>query len=327
MKKLFRALFPAFSVLLFSPIPLLHAEIQSEDVDIEYAEIVPLAVQSMQLDLVRAGDRIVSVGERGIIVLSDDGGSSWKQASAVPTRATLTTVVVVGQRLFAAGHDSVILTSGDGGDTWTRQNFDPERQQPIFDLWFSDQDNGLAIGAYGLMLRTADGGQTWEDWAVNDEDDAHLNNIVGLSNGNLLIAGEAGFSYRSTDEGESWEPLDLPYQGSLFGADVAGDGCVLFYGLRGHILRSCDGGDSWEELDSGSEDTLAGGTSHANGVLMVGNSGVIVEYRNGGGISLHNHSSGVDFSTAITQENGGFLLVGEDGIHRYPETSTGEQAQ
>jgi photosystem II stability/assembly factor-like uncharacterized protein len=327
MKRLLRVVPPLLVLLLLSPAEILRAEIEADGIDIEYAEIVPLAAQSMQLDLVQIGKRVVSVGERGIIILSDDGGGSWKQASVVPTRATLTTVMVVGQRLFAAGHDTVILTSGDHGETWTRQSFDPERQQPIMDMWFSDEDRGLAIGAYGLVLRTSDGGQTWDDWAVNDEDDAHLNNIVELPDSTLLIAGEAGFSYLSTDAGESWEPLDLPYAGSLFGADIAGDGCILFYGLRGHILRSCAGSDNWEELEAKSENTLAGGTSHAGGVLMVGNSGVIVEYHNGGALTLQSHSSGVDFSTAIRLDDGGFLLSGEEGVHRYPEVSSVGQAQ
>src|SRR5690606_13863195 len=107
-------------------------------------------------------------------------------------------------------------------------------------------------------LKSTDGGANWEDWAVNDEDDAHLNNILELADGTLLIAAEAGHAYRSTDAGETWETLDFPYQGSMFGADAAGDGCVIFYGLRGHLLRSCDRGDSWEELQSGTENTLAG---------------------------------------------------------------------
>lgn len=327
MKRLLRALFPFLAIFLLSPALPVKAEIEADGNDIVYAEIVPLAPLSLLLDLVQTGNRVVAVGERGHVVFSEDGGASWKQASVVPTRATLTTVLAVGRRLFAAGHDTVILTSADGGDTWTRKYFDPERQQPIMDMWFSDQDNGLAIGAYGLMLSTSDGGQNWEDWAVNEEDDAHLNNFVELRDGTLLIAGEAGFSYRSTDAGESWEPLDVPYQGSMFGAVVADDGCIIFFGLRGHILRSCDGGNNWEELDSGSENTLAGGTSHSGGVLMVGNSGVIVEYRNGGTMSVSYHSSGVDFSTAIETEEGSFLLAGEDGVHRYPEASAGEQAQ
>jgi photosystem II stability/assembly factor-like uncharacterized protein len=329
MKRLLHALLPALTVFLFSNHQLLHAEIQSTGIDIEYSEIVPLAVHSLLLDLDRIDQRLIAVGERGHIVYSDDQGQSWKQASVVPTRATLTSIFSIDQRLFAAGHDTVILTSGDRGETWSRQHFDPERQQPIMDLWFADANTGIAVGAYGLLLTTSDGGQNWEDWAVNEEDDAHLNGLLELPDNTLLIAGEAGFSYRSRDAGETWESLDIPYQGSLFGAEMAGDSCVLFYGLRGHILRSCDLGDQWEELHSGSESTLVGGTGHAGGVLMVGNSGTIVDYSNGGKLTVHSHSSGVDFSGALLLADGRFLLVGEDGIYFYPEASvqpkSGEQ--
>lgn len=325
MNKLLCAVFPAFAVLMFMPASSLVADIEPEGFDIEYAEIVPLAAHSLLLDIARAGTRVIAVGERGHIVWSEDQGGSWQQATVVPTRSTLTTVLSVGGRLYAAGHDSVILTSNDGGDTWTRQYFDPERQQPIMDLWFADEETGLAIGAYGLMLMTTDGGQNWDDWAVNDEDDAHLNNLAELADGALLIAAEAGYAYRSTDAGETWETLDFPYQGSMFGADVAADGCVLFYGLRGHLLRTCDEGDSWDELQSGTENTLAGGTAYSEGVLMVGNSGVILDYRNGGEIAASYHSSGVDFSTALELGNKRFLLVGEDGIHSWPEDTAGGQ--
>ncbi len=324
MNRLLRVFCSLILLCLILPASSAVAQIEADGIDIEYAENVPLAAHSLLLDVVRKGDRLVAVGERGHVVFSDDLGKTWKQASVVPTRATLTTVLAVKQRLFAAGHDSVIMTSGDDGDTWTRQYSDAERMQPIMDMWFTDADNGIAIGAYGLMLTTSDGGKTWDDWAVNDEDDAHLNNMLELADGSLLIAGEAGFSYRSQDTGETWDTLDVPYQGSMFSADLAGDACVLFYGLRGHIIRSCDSGDNWEELDSDSENTLAGGTGYADGVLMVGNSGVIVEYKNGGQLSVYSHSSGVDFSTAIRLEDGRFLLVGEDGSHFYPESTTGE---
>ena len=227
--------------------------------------------------------------------------------------------------MWAAGHDSVILTSGDLGDTWTRQYFDPERQQPIMDMWFADADTGIAIGAYGLLLTTGDGGQNWDDWAVNDEDDAHLNSMIELADGTLLIAGEAGYSYRSNDAGESWEALDMPYMGSMFGAAMAGDDCILFFGLRGHILQSCDNAESWNELDAGSENTLAGAAKYEDGLLLVGNSGVLIEYTNGGGITASYHSSGVDFSAASYLGDGRFLLSGEDGVYRYPETSQAEK--
>lgn len=295
-------------------------------VDIEYAELAPLATHSLMLAVVRSGGRLVAAGERGHIILSDDEGKTWRQAEAVPTRSTLTSLFAFGDRLWAAGHDAVILTSGDHGNTWTRQYFDAERQQPIMDLYFHDLNNGIAVGAYGLMMLTSDGGNTWEDWAVNDEDDAHLNAIIGLPSGTLLIGGEAGFSYRSRDEGETWERLELPYEGSLFGAVTDGGSCALLFGLRGHVIRSCDDGDTWEELATGSEATLLGAAAQGSEILFAGNSGAILILDPDGKFEIHEHSSGVDFASVLALGAGNYLLVGEDGQYFYPEPgSKGEK--
>ena len=197
------------------------------DLDMEYAEHQPLVTESMLLDTTRVGNTLVAVGERGHIVTSTDG-VNWTQAEIVPTRSTLTTVFSAGGRLWAGGHDAVIVTSGDKCKTWTRQFYDTHRQQAVMDIYFSDEDNGVAIGSYGLYLRTSDGGHSWEDATVDPEIDYHLNKLLDLGDGRWLIAGEAGFSYRSYDHGETWESLELPYQGSMWGAlNTEGD-CVLF---------------------------------------------------------------------------------------------------
>jgi len=290
-----------------------------------YAELMPLAARSLLLDVThRADGGLVAVGERGHVVLSDDG-RTWAQADSVPTRSTLTTVTQRGGRLWAAGHDTVIIGSDDGGRTWDLQNFDPERQQPIMDIHFLDGENGLAIGAYGLMLATADGGATWEDHYVSDEE-WHLNALLDIGAGRLMIAGEAGFSYRSTDNGETWEVIEMPYQGSMFGI-VGNRGCVLVFGLRGHAQESCDGGDSWLELATGTEATLSGGVGGPGGILLVGNSGVVLQRAADGGFSARYHSSGMDFAAVVALEDGTYLMVGEDGTHRWPEPAGGEVAR
>ena len=40
------------------------------------------AARGMLTRVVRAGDRLVAMGERGLVVLSDDGGKQWRQARA-----------------------------------------------------------------------------------------------------------------------------------------------------------------------------------------------------------------------------------------------------
>ena len=85
------------------------------------ALVMPLAPQSLLLDVQFIGGRLLSVGERGHILLSDDLGENWTQAR-VPSRQMLTAVhFPVPRRGWAVGHDGLVLASIDGGDSWVVQ--------------------------------------------------------------------------------------------------------------------------------------------------------------------------------------------------------------
>ena len=65
--------------------------------------------------IARAGNRLVAVGQRGHVVLSDDGGQRWTQAT-VPVSSDLTAVRFVDAQVgYATGHDGVVLGTRDGG--------------------------------------------------------------------------------------------------------------------------------------------------------------------------------------------------------------------
>ena len=313
------------SIILFGLFTGLMVHVSNADtgLDIEYAERMPLAADSMLLDITRIGDTFVAVGERGHVVKSKDG-ETWEQADVVPTRSTLTSVVNWGTRLWAAGHDAVILTSGDSGKTWSREFYDPDRQKAFMDIVFSSKNDGMAIGSYGLFLKTSDGGKNWQKDIVDPDSDYHLNSMLILDNYRRIIAGEAGYSYRSFDDGSTWEPMNMPYQGSMWGALETEAGCILFYGLRGHIIESCDFGTSWTELETGVESSISDAAEHDGLVLLAANSGTILIRDDGGSFTAYKHSSGVDFAAVLSLNDGNFLLVGEGGVHRYPET-TGEE--
>lgn len=284
---------------------------------------MPRAPRSLLLDIVAlSGGGFVAVGERGHVVYSSDG-TDWKQARAVPTRSTLTTVTEYQGRLWAGGHDTVILTSGDGGETWTRQYFDPERQQAIMDLHFFDAHRGIAVGAYGLALYTEDGGANWDDGEINEEE-WHNNAVLDAGDDQVMVAGETGFAYRSFDGGETWETLDLPYAGSMFGLVAGHDGCIDLFGLRGHVQETCDFGESWEELKSKSQSSISGAVHFGDKIILVGNSGVILVREGDGSLKAEFHSSGADFAAIAAYGDGRFLLVGEDGVHIYPENGSVE---
>ncbi|VVM75351.1 hypothetical protein PS619_02020 [Pseudomonas fluorescens] len=81
----------------------------------------PQARQAVLLDLARAGARLVAVGERGIVLLSDDNGINWRQAQ-VPVSVSLTAVQFVDANTgWAVGHAGAVLVSHDGGENWELQ--------------------------------------------------------------------------------------------------------------------------------------------------------------------------------------------------------------
>jgi hypothetical protein len=116
---------------------------------------MPLARESLMLDIAQVGDTFVVVGDRGHVLISEDQGRSWIQ-KRTPTRVPLTGVWFHDRNLgWAVGHDAVILRTEDGGETWCRCTSAPELERPLFDVWFEDAQNGFAVGAYGYFLRSS----------------------------------------------------------------------------------------------------------------------------------------------------------------------------
>ena len=300
------------------------------------AEIEPLASASLLLDLAVAGNRLVAVGERGHVLLSDDQGATWRQAKSVPTRAMLTAVFFADDAYgWAVGHDETILNTVDGGETWTRSHFAPEAQQPLLDLWFANRVSGIAVGAYGAYLTTNDGGRHWSvskftppplrrtaaasGAAPPAEDelppDYHLNRIVGIG-ARLYIAAEGGQLYRSDDRGASWRGLPSPYEGSFFGlVPIRGEG-LLAFGLRGHLYRSADAGETWHELQSHTTAMLTDGIAINDlRVVVVGLAGVLLVSADAGEtFKLTQQDDRKGISAILPGPAGSMVVAGEGGV-------------
>ncbi|WAG81565.1 YCF48-related protein [Metapseudomonas furukawaii] len=238
-----------------------------------------LAAHGALLDIAQTNGRLIAVGERGHVLLSDDGGANWTQA-AMPVSVTLTAVHFADRQTgWAVGHSGVVLRTEDGGSHWTRQTdgralaaaladalhaaqaagksalvnklqrfIDEGPDKPLLDVLFLDTRRGFAVGAYGLMLATDDGGEHWRVACelLDDEEDRHIYVIRKLGD-TLLLAGEQGLLYRSTDGGNSFARLESPAEGSWFGLVGTSDELLLL-GLRGALYRSTDGGGHWHRL-------------------------------------------------------------------------------
>ena len=264
------------------------------------ALIAPLAQSSILLGLAQAGQRLVAVGQRGHILLSDDG-KQWRQV-AVPANAMLNRVRFRDDKTgWAVGHDATILGTTDGGQTWTLQHFSGGGRA-LYDVIFLDDRHLVAIGGYGSYFASADG-KTWEARSFPvTELGQHLNAAIRLADGTLLLAGERGLLARSKDGGETWALLASPYTGSFFGVLPAGAKGALVYGLRGNIYVADDAGAcptmepadydpftretvtdpaalatlGWRHVAAPTTEGLFGGAADGAGAVLVGVNGVLL---------------------------------------------------
>lgn len=238
------------------------------------------AAKEMVLAATRAGRRLVSVGDYGIVLLSDDDGKSFRQASSVPTRATLTSVSFVDEKNgWAVGHWGVILGTVDGGEIWTLQRSDTSVDRPLFSVHFSDTEHGVAVGLWSLVLTTSDGGKTWGEVKLppppeGGKADRNLFALFANGKGGLFAAAERGTILRSDDRGATWTYHATGYKGSFWSGCALHDGTLLVGGLRGTIYRSADDGKTWSPVASGTQSPITGIAESGDRVHVVALDGV-----------------------------------------------------
>lgn len=246
------------------------------------------AAQEMLLAATRAGARLVAVGDHGVVLLSDDDGRSFRQAKAVPTRATLTSVSFADAKNgWAVGHWGAILHTGDGGETWELQRSDTSVDRPLFSVYFSNAEHGVAVGLWSLVLATGDGGKSWSEVKLppppeGGKADRNLMALFANAKGTLFVAAEKGAVLRSDDQGATWEYLSTGYRGSFWTGCALPDGTLLVAGLRGSIYRSANDGRTWRAVESGTKSSITQIAEAGDKVVAVGLDGVQLESRDGG---------------------------------------------
>lgn len=320
------------------------------------AMLAPQAKSAVLLDLARAGARLVAVGERGIVLLSDDNGTSWRQA-AVPVSVSLTAVQFVDANTgWAVGHGGVVLASRDGGEHWVVQldglraaqlelaaatgqrlsASDPDAaaarvqtaerlagepaDKPFLALQFVDARHGLIVGAYGLAFRTDDGGTTWQSimGQIDNPMGAHLSAITQQGE-HWFLAGEQGYLARSTDAGKSFTQLESPYAGSFFTLQMRDDGVLLVAGLKGNAFVSSDLGESFQPAPVSMPVSFSDAIRTDDGqLLLVNQSGALFRTNGQAGALLQPYGKplGKPVASVIQAADGSLTLAGFTGLTR-----------
>ncbi len=316
--------------------------------------------KAVLIAIANAGNRLVAVGEHGVIIYSDDSGKGWRQAS-VPVDVTLTAVgFETAQDGWAAGHEGVILHTSDGGTTWQmklngfqvntltmqtaqaavadndpspgtskailRANhfLDGGPENPFLSILTTGPNDATVVGAYRIAMKTSDGGQSWTDWSLHVADPVSHNLYdIATVGTDIYIVGEAGSVFRSTDAGATFPQVTTPADSTLFWVVPAGTGGVFVGGVAGLAFLSADSGKAWKSIDLGTQSNLTAADVLSSGSIVVGSEagGLYVSKDEAKTFSMLPEVLPMEIFALTQAEDGDVVTVGSGGVIVIPAES------
>jgi photosystem II stability/assembly factor-like uncharacterized protein len=318
------------------------------------ATITRLAASGLFTAVTTAGARLVAVGERGRIMLSDDDGVQWRQVPS-PTSVTLTAIVfATPQSGWALGQMGVVLHTGDGGLSWTRQLDGIQANQLTLaeaqadaarlgsnDATTADLQNAQALiksgpsvpflsllaltpmhlllaGGFGLALESRDGGANWVSVADGMANPNGLHIYALLRDRDEAFAvGEQGLVLAGKDTMPS-KPVATPFPGTFFGAIVTPAHSLILYGLQGTILRSTDAAVTWQQPASGVADAIDAAIVLRNGDILLGDVAGTLLLSHDDGKTFSSYPAGEPVAGLDEAPDGSIIAAGPFGLRRIP---------
>lgn len=242
--------------------------------------------KSAFLDIALLSERMVAIGERGVIAYSKDGGESWLQAK-VPVSTMLTAMHFVDDTHgWVVGHSAVILHTQDGGETWALQYDGNKANKLLLDM---------AKEKYRIVKEEFEAAVDEDEkddlsYELDDAEfavsNAEFDSKMGPANPLLDVRfvdrdtgyaiGAYGLFFATDDGGKSWSSLADRLENidryHLNAIEVLDKDTLLIVGEAGTMFASYDGGEFWETLYSPYEGSFFGvqAIPQSNEVLAYG---------------------------------------------------------
>ena len=154
-----------------------------------------------------------AVGEGGVIINTRDVGAQWSSQNS-GTNQPLEAVhfappgpneVLVSEGWAVGGGGTIVYTT-NRGTNWRPQPV-KDMVEPLYGVFFDDEQRGWAVGKDGTVLRTTDGGLKWGLSAAAAAKRKSLYDVFFIDAANGWAAGSGGKLLHSPD-GRNWEAVE-----------------------------------------------------------------------------------------------------------------------
>jgi photosystem II stability/assembly factor-like uncharacterized protein len=185
----------------------------------------------------------IATGEKGAIIKTTNGGSSWYNIETSYNKTIRTIGSYNGEKIVAAGDSGLIIISTDYGEVWS--TIQSGTNKNFWNIQFITEQIGWLVGEGSSAFKTTDGGSTWinQSTPLNGYpywDVSFLDTSFGYICTNL------GGILRTTDGGLSWDVKQAGDNYGLFSIYVITRMKAVSMGFAGKHAYTSDGGETWQ---------------------------------------------------------------------------------
>ncbi len=175
--------------------------------------------------------RVVVLGARGMLLISDDQGVTWKKSNTGVENNLYAVDFMDNNSGVAVGDNGTIIRTEDGGTTWNLSGAVTDTY--LKDIRFVGNGVYMLVGGGGQIFRSQDGGREWKRIDVNLTSPLIAVRFNSASNG--VIISNTGDILRSEDGGESWK-YQPAVAGSLINSVTSGKARLYMAASGGALL-------------------------------------------------------------------------------------------
>ncbi|HLX13018.1 MAG TPA: T9SS type A sorting domain-containing protein [Bacteroidota bacterium] len=179
------------------------------------------------------------------VLLSTDGGTTWKDRNSGLAGTTVEAMMVNGSTVYATTKTAGLFSTTDNGTTWTLLNMNVTGNDALANALAIHSGKFFAPTSNGMTTST-DGGTTWVPSSPGFTPQAFF------AYGSKVLAGNFSGVSISTDNGTSWTASNtgLPGSANTNGFGVHGSNLFVFLYSQG-IYVSTDSGATWTSANTG----------------------------------------------------------------------------
>jgi photosystem II stability/assembly factor-like uncharacterized protein len=181
------------------------------------------------------------VGQRGVILLSEDNGQTWTRVNSEIGTDLSCVACFQTDLAAAAGRDGVVVMTENGGKSWHPQPLS-EPKALHFVSWVLPGPQLWTGGSDGLCF-TWKKGDAWQ--RVSTDVLEFLYSADFLNNKEGWVSCTQGVLLKTTDGGAAWQRVEVPTRSDLCAVDFMDSKVGAVGGLGGVVMTTQDGGQTW----------------------------------------------------------------------------------